>query len=249
VADLSFLPQNDVAVIEDALGALRRGLGETLRSASLVGAAVPPPRHQGARRLELLVVVADLHVAALSNLARELRAELRAAVRLHVLTERELLRAADVFTLELADYRARHLLLLGRDPFGELHYTGAELRGSLEHALRRIARRLREGVLSGSIGEPTTAAGGQSLVEEGIDVLGLVAPHALAFLGEPVPEDEAGLLSALARRAGTDPRPLLAWVQMIREDSRHSGGIGALADLLEVVEAAIALVDTVGANE
>jgi hypothetical protein len=170
-------------------------------------------------------------------------------VRLHVLTERELLRAADVFTLELADYRARHLLLLGRDPLGELHYTGAELRGSLEHALRRGARRLREAVLAGAIGGPSTANAAWGLVEEGIELLALAAPHALGLLGDPVPQDEVGLLSALARRAGADADRLLRSVQMIRDGQRESDGTSALADLLEVVEAAIALIDTVGAED
>ena len=245
--DLSFLPANDASALAEVLAALQRGLGEKLRSVLLVGAAVPPARHAGRCQLELLVVVSDLHVAALSNLARELRGGPRFAVRLQVLTERELLRAADVFTLELADYRARHVLLHGQDPFGTLHYTGAELRGSIEHALRALARRMREGVLSGAIADAPAAGDAFALVHGGIELLGQVAPYALGLLGELAPSDENALLTALARRAQVDASCLLGAVRLIREGNGLVG-LGTLADVLEVVEATIALVDTVGAD-
>ena len=135
VPPLSFLAPEQAALVDDALAAIRRGLGEKLRSVSLVGTAVPPARHEGSHVLALLVVVSDLPVAALSNLGHQLRGDLHPGLIVRLLTERELLRSTDVFTLELAEYQVRHVVLAGEDPLEELHYTRSDLRDSIEHGL------------------------------------------------------------------------------------------------------------------
>jgi hypothetical protein len=249
VIDLSFLPSEDAAAVTAALAAARRGLGEKLRAALLVGAAVPPARHAGAVGVALLLVVSDLPVAALGNLARQLRGLTSARVRARVLTERELLRSADVFALELAEMCARHLLLDGIDPLRDLHFTRADLRRSIEQTLRALSWRLRDGALEGAVDGDTERARARALLASALAELSIVAHHTLTLLGESPPSDELALLDALARHAGVRAAPLQAWIGPFRAGTELGDPMAELAELLEVVEAATALVDGVGADD
>lgn len=246
--DLSFLSEADADALQRVLGAVQRGLGEKVCSVLLVGPMVPPVRYEGARPLELLVVVTDLPVPALSNLAHQTRDLLSEGLRLRLLTQREVLRSADVFTLELAEVQARHVLLAGEDPFRELHFTGGELRRSVEQTLRGVARELRQGVLAAVSGDRGREAA-QLLVRTCFDRLAVLAHHTLALMGDAVPESEEELLRGLAERASVDPAPFVGWMRQVRAGASPADPVAALADLLALAEAAVRLVDRMGASD
>src|SRR5690606_26157028 len=144
VRTLPWVSDSTVERIEAVVQAIERGVGEKLDSVLLVGPLCQPVRRDSADP-ELLVIVSELPVALLGNLGAQLVGAPRLPLR--VLTRRELLRASDVFALELAEYRARHHLLVGSPPFGDLHFTAHELRLAIERALRELSRSLREQAL------------------------------------------------------------------------------------------------------
>lgn len=249
MVELSFLSPSDAATVEAVLAAGRRGLGEKLRSAVLVGPALPPPRHVGAVGVDVLLVVSDLPVAALGNLAGQLRAITSPRVGARVLTERELLRATDVFALELAEHGERHLLLEGADPLRDLHLTSADLRRSLEQSLRALSWRLRDGALRSSSEPSVERRRMRELLAGVLDELAIVAHHTLALLSAERPTQEDRLLEELARRSRVDVGPLLGWLAPFRHGVEPGDAMAALAELLELVEAATTLVDGIGAGE
>lgn len=238
-------------MVRDTVVAVRRGLGEKLRSVLLVGTAVPPARRAGERPLELLVVTTDLPVPALSNLAHQTRA-VAPPVRLRVLTERELLRAADVFTLELAEVQARHVRLTGADPFGVLHFTPEELRRSLEHGLRSLTRGLRDGVILAAReleSEQGTDGAIVGILSDAVDQLARIAHHALELSGAQAPAGEVELLRALATLVGTPEGAVDRWLPMLRAGAPLEQPVDGLVELLEMAEVATGWIDAHGAAQ
>src|SRR5690606_5794659 len=142
----------------------------------LVGPLCQPVRRDSADP-ELLVIVSELPVALLGNLGAQLVGAPRLPLR--VLTRRELLRASDVFALELAEYRARHHLLVGSPPFGDLHFTAHELRLAIERALRELSRSLREQALAALSSEQSRALEGS--LSTALDRLVVIAHHTLTL--------------------------------------------------------------------
>src|SRR5205085_1687346 len=113
-------------------------------------------------------------------------------VDIRLMTEHEILRAADVFTLELEDYRVRHRVLFGHDPFTELHFTPGELRRSLEHRARTATLELRDALLASeasAVDRARAAAYAQVAFE-------LVAFHALRLFGETPSRAHVELMAA-----------------------------------------------------
>jgi hypothetical protein len=226
--------------------AVVRGAGEKLVAVALVGSWVPPVRPTMANRPALLVVLDDLPLFVLGNLAHQVRQhEAAEAVRIVVMTERELLRATDVFTLELADYAARHRMVRGRDPLTDLHFTPAELRLALERRLRFLARDVRETMLTGAWqnGRLTDLS---SVLRDGLEQLMVVAHH-LARLDETTPpEGEEDLLRAVAERAKVAADAILAIREDLASGESFPRPVESLGELLAVVDGAARVVDAMG---
>lgn len=248
MSKLHFCSEEDRLLVERTLEAVDRGLGEKVRAVMLVGAAVPVARYEGARPRELLVVVSDLPVPALCNLARQAQPSLAAGLQLRLLTQGEILRSADVFTLELCEVQARHLLLAGEDPFGDLYFTGGELRRSLEHALRTLARELRQAILS----RAAAAAGGAEdgrLLRDVVDRVAVIAANAARLVGADAATTEVELIEGLAALAELEARAALAAVRSLRAGETPADSLSLLATLLELCDGAARTVDRLGAGE
>ncbi|MEM6790751.1 MAG: hypothetical protein AAF715_24745 [Myxococcota bacterium] len=225
--------------IDAAVAAIARGGGETVRGLALVGEAVPPRRHRGAARIHLVALVAHAHVATLTNLGRDLPA----SVALSVFSAAELTRAADVFALELAEQRSRHVTLRGRIPYDQLPITARLLRLAIERALRVEVQALRSALWSGP--EPLL---GQ--LRRAVERLATVAHQLPPVLGAPGPEsveaDEAALLRDLFGRADADG----AWVDRwgaYRQTGSLEGPVRLAGEILHGLDAVVALVDGFGA--
>lgn len=249
MVDLTFLSSERQAAVVRFCAAIEQGLGEKLRAVLLVGDGVPPAELGASDVVELLAIVTDLPVPALSNLAHQLGRAGAPLARVRVLTEHELLRSADVFTLQLADYQARHLMLVGASPLGDLHFTRGELRRSIEQTLRALGWRLRDALLAGA-GQPgrsgTVVA---TLLAESLTELRRVAYHLLDLVGEPRPAARAELLGRLAKAAGASA-VLLESLRARADGDAPSGEAAALiGDLLGEVERITAFVDGIGAGE
>ena len=165
--DLSSLPAALAERVRRCVEAVTRGAGEQLASVALV------TRRDG-RAADLVLVLRSAHVATLANIGHQVQGLVGGDLALRVLTERELLRAADVFALELADYRARATIVHGEAPFSELYSTAGELRLALERALRTLARSLRDSLARGEVRDVADDIE-KALAAAGIDARPVVA--------------------------------------------------------------------------
>lgn len=225
--DLSSLPAALAERVRRCVEAVTRGAGEQLASVALV------TRRDG-RAADLVLVLRSAHVATLANIGHQVQGLVGGDLALRVLTERELLRAADVFALELADYRARATIVHGEAPFSELYSTAGELRLALERALRTLARSLRDSLAMGEVRD----------VADDIDRLDTIARHWVA--GDAPPAHDEAIEKALAA-AGIDARPVVALRDALRE-GRAIDPAAAIGDLLEAVDALTGKVDAHGAG-
>lgn len=239
--DLSALSDTDRASVEAAVEAIVRGGGEMVKGIALVGEAVPPRRHPGPTRLRLVVLLTHTHVATLTNLGRNLPPE----VEVSIYAESELPRAADVFALELAEQRTRHLILHGRLPYDRVPITSRLLRLAIERALRAGVRALRSSLWR----EPATVT---TMLEEVLRRLAIVAhqlPPVLGAVGlQGEAADEAALLRDLCRRTEVDDGWVAAWAAHRRGETLSSP-VSIAGDVLRLFEETVALVDAHGAAD
>jgi hypothetical protein len=239
---LSWLPAATRKLIDQTVAALSGALGEDLEAAALIGNAMNPARGDRARNPEIIALAPAPRLADLAPIARALHDVMVAGARVRLLSRLELHRSCDVFTLEIAEWRARHHLLHGADIFENLTWTPAEMRHSLETELRGISRRIRNRVLAG-VATDGARDDPQQAVRDGIDRLLVAAYHALGLLGEEQPAEESAVLRAFAARVGGDAEPLQRHLTAARTGHALSNPIVALGELLAIVEPAIVMID------
>jgi hypothetical protein len=238
----SWLPSTTRRLIERTVAALKTTLGADLEAAALVGAAMNPARADRGRAPEIIALAAAPRLVDLGSIARGLHDVMRAGARVRLLSRRELARSCNVFTLEIAEWKARHHPLYGEDVFGTLTWSPADMRRSLETELRGLSRRARNRVLAG-VATDGERDDPRRAVADGIDRLLIAAHHALELFGEGPPPEEPALLWALAARAGADVEPLQKHLSILRAGNERLDPIPALGALLAVIEPAIAMID------
>lgn len=238
----SWLPAMTRRLIEHTVTALTTALAADLEAAALVGAAMNPARADRGRSPEIIALAASPRLVDIAPIARSLHDVMRAGARVRLLSRRELERSCDVFTLEIAEWRARHHPLHGADVFATLTWSPADMRRSLETELRGLSRRIRNRVLAGLATDGERDDPRQA-VADGIDRLLIAAHHALELFGEAPPPEEPALLQALGMRAGADVEPLQKHLIIVRAGDTRLDTIPALAALLTVIEPAIEMVD------
>ena len=75
-----------------------------------------------------------------------------------ILSRHEFLRSLDVFPIEYGEIIARHVVILGNDPFAGMQVNEADLRRSCEQQAKSHLIHLREGYLENG-GQPASVAG------------------------------------------------------------------------------------------
>lgn len=235
--DLSALAERDRDPAKNAVDAILSGGGEMVTGIALVGEAVPPRRHPGPARLRLLVLLEQTHVATLTNLGRRLPAE----VEVSLYATAELPRAADVFALELAEQRARHLVLHGRVPYDRVHITSRLLRLGIERALRVGLQQLRAALWHESLA---------SQLEDVLRRLAVVAHQLPPVMGDEglagADADESALLRDLCARTEYDDRWVGLWASY-RKTQRLESPVAIAGEVLTVLEQTLSMVDGYGA--
>lgn len=238
--DIPWLPKPTNELIARTVSALEAALGSNLCSAVLVGNAMNPARADRARGPEILAIVVP--PLALTKLAERLHDPMTEGARVRVLTEDELVRSADVFALELAEWKARHRLLAGRDVLKDLTPTRAHLRHGIETELRGLTRRMRNRVLTGLATDSRRDDPFDGVVA-GYDRLLVSAYHTLALLGDEPPQNEHGIVRAIATETGAEAAPFLEKLDALRHGGRFQP-VAALEVLLTFAEPLIELVDS-----
>lgn len=241
-----WLPSVTLALVDAGVAGLEATFAERLAAAALVGAAASPVRHDRARAPEILAVVRAVEVEDLSALAARVGKAMRRGLRIRVLTEEELRTSCDVFALEAAEWRDRHVLLAGDDPFTALAIRDADLRRALEQAVRGLGRQLRNRILSA---EATDGRRGdvQLALSIALERLVEIAHHALRLAGEDVPAEEDALLEAFARWIDADPVPVAARLAELRSVGELDDPWATCRALVPFLDAAKRAIDGLGA--
>jgi hypothetical protein len=239
---MRWLPAKTHDAIRTVKDALERTLGPALEALVLVGAAANPARGDRAQHPELVAVVTADYLAKMGPLAEALAGPMKAGVRVRLVTREELERGADVFTLETAEWKARHRLLHGADPFANVTWKPEDLRRSLELDLRGLSRRIRNRVLAGLAGGPALDDP-RGAIRDGLDRLLVAAHHLLVLTGTEPPVDERALLDALAKKVSVDGTALSGVLVAIREAKHPPAALDSLSGLLSVVDHAARWVD------
>lgn len=238
----AWLPSKTVALLERAAKQGKMALGERLVAALLVGSALHPERPGRAQHPELLLVTEPLHIEMLEQLAEALEHSRRAGVRLRVVTRDELLHGADVFALELAEWKTRHWLLAGEDVLNLVRIEPRHLRHALEFKVRGVGRRLRTRCLAG-LAHDRGLASARTAVQDALDTLLIVAHHTLAWHGDDPPAADADCLRALGTSLHLDVTAAITLVERIQQQGTVGDVRRALATLLPFIDQLAQVVD------
>lgn len=244
---LAWLPAQTRRWVRDAVAAASRALEEDLVAVLLVGAAASPARPDRGRDPQVLVVARTLPMDRLTRLAQHAHDAMRAGVRVRALTARELARSCDVFALEVAEWRDRHVLLAGSDPFTECTIERADLVRGLEAAARGLVRRVRNRVLA-DLGTDGRRDHADEALADAIERALVIAHHTLALDGEP-PRDEVALLTELSNAAGAEAQPVLDMRAELRRTGRIARPTDRLAPLLAWLDKVVEHVDALEREE
>lgn len=132
---------------DEFVSGLKRDLGERMRSAALFGSAARNEWIDGVSDVNVLVLVDDVDAALLARAAPVARGSAKQGVLPLLMELEEWRRAADVFTIELADMRDAHVSLFGDDPVEHYVPDGTNLRLQAERELRAKLLHLHAGML------------------------------------------------------------------------------------------------------
>jgi len=229
--------------IQDFVSRLRAAAGGNLESVVLYGSAASGEFHPEFSNINLLCILQEVSYVSLSTIAATV--EWWTRQKYHpplVLTRQELLRAADVFCIELLDMKERHRVLCGDDPLSVLEVPLQLHRAQLEYELREKLILLRENLL---------LVRGQDkqqweLMLHSISTFATLFRHVLIVMGGAAPKTKRETIQTLATRISFDPSPLLQLLD-IREHKAERKQFDVkevFARYLEAVQHVIAAVDT-----
>ncbi len=246
MANAPWLPKRTRTLIDRGVEALQTVYGDRLQAALIVGAAASPARHDRARFPQVLGIVETTTVADARRLADTAGPTMRDGLRIRILTGRELAASSDVFTLEVAEWRDRHVLLAGEDPFDAVSIDSADLRRSLEQSARGISRQLRNRLIAAE------ATGGrrddaQQALAAALERTIELAHHTLLWLGKESPLEEGPLLEAFGAWAAVDAGATVALVSELRGKGRIRDPWQAFEAIVPFLEGAKRAVDGMGA--
>jgi hypothetical protein len=227
--------------IDDFVGRMRLAAGENLQSVILYGSAASGEFHAEFSNVNLLCVLREASYATLNALAPAVDWWTRQ--KRHVpllLTGEELLRSADVFSIELLDMQRRHRVLFGADVLATLTIPMHFHRAQVEYELREKTILLRERLLAGPNKKQMW-----ELLRGSLSTFVTLFRHSLIALGQTPPESKRETIQVLAQRIQFDPS---AFVQLldIREqkaDEKQFDAADVFARYLAAIQQVTAAVD------
>jgi hypothetical protein len=213
---------------------LVRAAGQNLAALLLYGGLARGRYRSGKSDVNLLIVLHEASVQALTAIAPALQTAWRAVgVEPMLLARAELARTAQAFPTKFLDIKNHHVVLAGTDPLTDLEVPREHIRLRIEQELRNLLLRLRHGyVRAGS-----DAAILSRVLARAARPFALGLAALLQLAGKPVPADDrsAAIFEATVAAFGFDREPL-ARLAALRQDARPTGDVPALYhDVLQAV--------------
>jgi hypothetical protein len=234
------VPENQ---INEFVTRARTAAGDSLQSVILYGSAATGDFHPDFSNVNLLFVLRDTSYKTLEKLApavawwdgKKHPAPL-------VMTQQELERSADVFSIELFDMKQRHRVLYGDDVLANLEVPMQLHRAQLEYELREKVILLRERLLV------TTGNNDRmwELMLRSLPAFTTLFRHTLLAMGESVPSTKRETVQILSKRVAFDPLALTQLLDVREHKAERSqfNVADVFARYLTAVEQVTAAVDT-----
>jgi hypothetical protein len=233
--------------ISEFVDKIRSAAGDNLRSVVLYGSAATGEFHSDFSNVNLLCILRDTSFAALTAIAPVVKwwVDKKHHPPL-VLTDDELNRSTDVFSIELLDMQQRHRVLYGDDLLSGLKIPMDLHRAQLEYELREKTILLRQQLLLNS-GRPREL---WELLLRSLPAFTTLFRHALIALGDAapasVPTTKRDAVQTLSSRVGFDASPFLQLLDIrehrVERKSRHVNDV--CTRYLAAVQQVTAAVDT-----
>lgn len=178
---------------------LRQGAGSNLQSIILYGSAASGDFHSDFSNLNIFCILRDASfssLAVLESATQWWHAQHQPPPLF--MTQEELQRSTDVFTIEFMDMRLHHRVLYGEDVLEKLEIPMRFHRVQLEYELREKLLLLRQAVCVVANDERKS----WDLLLRSLPSFLTLFRHSLMALGEHVPAHKIDVLQALSRRLG-----------------------------------------------
>jgi|ERR1700733_1428937 len=187
--------------ISQFVSRLREAGGANLESVILFGSAVAGDFHPEFSNVNLFCVLRDCSFSALEALAPAVRWwDWQKEPPPLFMTQHEVVRSVDVFTIELIDMQQHHRVLFGQDFLQTLAIPPNLHRTQVEYELREKLALLRQHLL--------LASGNDSrmwdLLTRSVSSFATLFRHALMVLGHAAPVGKSEAVAALAQHIGFD---------------------------------------------
>jgi hypothetical protein len=207
--------------ISQFVSRLREAGGANLESVILFGSAVAGDFHPEFSNVNLFCVLRDCSFSALQALAPAVRWwDSQKEPPPLFMTQDEVVRSVDVFTIELIDMQQHHRVLFGQDFFETLAIPPNLHRAQVEYELREKLALLRQHLLLASGNElrmwdllTRSVSSFTTLFRHGLMALGYSAPvgkrEAVEALAQHIGFDASGFLQVLDVREGKAQRKKL----------------------------------------
>lgn len=219
---------------------LQDSLGSGFVSLYLYGSAVDGSFRPGKSDLNLFLVTRPLSAAGLRGLAKAWPGDHAGGHRINLvlLSDDQIPRAHDAFSLELTEIRSRGRLIAGKDVLSGTESPREALRLHVERDLRVLGVRLRR-VYLGSRGDAHALA--STLVGAAGSLLAC-ARGVLALTGTEAQTPQAAL-TRVAEWAGLEPKPWLEAWRLRREHEPPDQVETLYVDFLDATDRLLAKID------
>jgi len=219
---------------------LQDSLGSGIVSLYLYGSAVDGSFRSGKSDLNLFLVTKPLSAAGLRALAKAWPGDHAGSHRINLvlLSDDQIARAHDAFSLELTEIRSRGRLIAGKDVLAGSASPREALRLHVERDLRVLGVRLRR-VYLGAKGDKHALA--STLVGAAGSLLAC-ARGVLALTGADGATPQAALMR-VAEWAGIEPKPWLEAWRMRREPEVPDAVETLYVDFLDATDRLLAKID------
>ena len=185
---------------------LRQAAGANLESVILFGSAVAGDFHPEFSNVNLFCVIRDSSFAALQTLAPVVKWwDGQKQPPPLFMTQDEIERSVDVFTIELIDTQQHHRVLFGEDVVQSLSIPANLHRVQVEYELREKLALLRQHLLLASGNESRL----WELLVRSVSSFATLFRHALIVLGHNAPVGKREAVQALSKQIGFDTSGIL----------------------------------------
>jgi hypothetical protein len=230
--------------IEEFVKRLRQAAGDNLRSVIVYGSAATEEFRPEFSDINLFCVLHDSSFASLQAMSPAVSWWVKNKQPAPLcMTQEELTRSSDVFTIELMDMQQHHRVAYGEDILSAITVQPRYHRIQVEYELREKLLLLRQHFLS--------AGGDESkiwqLLTQSASSFVTLFRHTLIVLGQPAPLNKRDVVKTLATKLTFDPSGFLS-VLDVRQDKANRKAINTnevSSRYLAAVEHVTAAVDKI----